>query len=91
MIKSFKSRKLKRLYDGDRTVFSFEWIEKMENILFYLDNAQTPQELNLPGYHLHALKGNLKGFWSVSVSGNWRIIFKFEDGHAYVVNFIDYH
>jgi proteic killer suppression protein len=45
----------------------------------------------LPGFQLHSLKGNFKGFWAVSVSGNWRIIFRFENGNAYDVDLIDYH
>ena len=47
--------------------------------------------MDLPGFKLHPLKGNLKGFWAVSVSGNWRIIFRFEGGHAYDVDLGDYH
>ncbi|MGH8602978.1 MAG: type II toxin-antitoxin system RelE/ParE family toxin [Gammaproteobacteria bacterium] len=47
--------------------------------------------MGLPGFRLHPLKGDLKGLWSVSVSGNWRIIFRFEEGHAYDVDLVDYH
>ncbi len=47
--------------------------------------------MNLPGFRLHPLKGNLAGYWAVSVSGNWRVIFRFEDGDAVDVNLIDYH
>jgi len=70
VIQNFKTRKLKRLYEGDRTVVAHNRIEKIENILFSFDNAEVPKDLNLPGYHLHPLKGNLKGFWNVAVSGN---------------------
>ena len=56
-----------------------------------LDDARKPSDLNLPGYRLHPLKGELKGFWSISVSGNWRITFRFADGDAYDVNLVDYH
>ncbi len=56
-----------------------------------LDDARKPSDLNLPGYRLHPLKGDLKGFWSISVSGNWRIIFRFADGDAHDVNLVDYH
>jgi toxin HigB-1 len=59
--------------------------------LTVLDSAATPQALNLPGYRLHALKGELRGFWSVTVRANWRIIFRFEDGNALDVELIDYH
>ncbi len=56
-----------------------------------LDDARKPSDLDLPGYRLHPLKGALKGFWSISVSGNRRIIFRFDDGDAYDVDLVDYH
>ena len=56
-----------------------------------LDGARNPSDLDLPGYRLHPLKGALKGFWSISISGNWRLIFRFEDGDAYDVDLVDYH
>ena len=56
-----------------------------------LDEAHKPSDLDLPGYRLHPLKGDLKGFWSISVSGNWRMVFRFDDGEAYDVDLIDYH
>ena len=56
-----------------------------------LDDAETPSDLDLPGYRLHPLKGDLKGYWSISISGNWRLIFRFEDGDAYDVDLVDYH
>lgn len=56
-----------------------------------LDNAVEVQDMDAPGYVLHPLKGSLKGYWSVKVSGNWRMTFRFENGNAYVVNYQDYH
>ena len=56
-----------------------------------LDDAATPQDLNLLGYRLHPLKGGLKGFWSVTVRANWRIIFRFEETDVFDVELIDYH
>ncbi len=56
-----------------------------------LDNARQPSDLNLPGYRLHPLTGNLRGHWSISVSGNWRIIWHFADGNAFDVDLVDYH
>ncbi len=56
-----------------------------------LDDAATPQELNLPSYRLHALKGDLKGFGSVTVRANWRVIFRFDGTDAFDVELIDYH
>ncbi len=60
-------------------------------IIARLDVVDAPSELDLPGYGLHPLKGKLKGFWAIRVSGNWRIIFRFKDGDAFDVNLIDYH
>lgn len=65
--------------------------EKVENTLARLDVATESQALNLPGYRLHQLTGDLKGFWSVTVRANWRIIFRFEDGDACDVELVDYH
>ncbi len=66
-------------------------LEKVEHILARLDTAITPEELNLPGYRLHQLKGDMKGFWTVTVRANWRIIFRFEDGKFCDIELIDYH
>ena len=60
-------------------------------MLAHLDRAHAPGDLDLPGYRLHALKGDLKDYWSVTISGNWRIIFRFEDGDALDVGLVDYH
>ena len=92
MIQSFKHKGLKRLYEkGDVSLIRADLLKTVEEILTLLDNASVPQALNLPGYRLHALKGSLKGFWSMTVRANWRIIFRFEDGDAYDVELIDYH
>jgi len=56
-----------------------------------LDTAETIEDMNIPGFKLHPLKGNRKGLWSISVSGNSRITFEFKDGNAYIVNYEDYH
>jgi len=92
MVRSFKHRGLKRLYEhGDRSRLKSDNTDRIEDILARLDVALKPNDLDLPGYALHKLKGELKGFWSVRVSGNWRIIFRFQDGDVYDVNFLDYH
>ena len=92
MIRTFKHRGLKRLYEkGDQSKVPSNQLELIEDILAFLDIAEKPQDLDKPGYNLHSLKGNFKGFWSVKVSGNWRIIFRFKDGDALDVNLIDYH
>lgn len=92
MIGSFKDRRLKRLYEaGDRGKLVPEHVEKVENILARLEAAVAVGDMNLPGFRLHPLKGDLKGFWSVTVRANWRIIFRFEDGAAFDVELTDYH
>jgi proteic killer suppression protein len=73
---------------------SFNQINKTNQttvFLCWLNEACTVQDMALPGYGLHPLKGKLAGFWSVSVLGNWRIVFQFEDGMAHDVDLIDYH
>ncbi len=92
MIRRFRHKGLRLLYDkGDRRRVRADQAEKIERILARLDEASEPSNMNLPGYRLHPLRGDLNGFWAVTVSGNWRIIFRFEDGHASDVDLIDYH
>jgi proteic killer suppression protein len=92
MIRSFKHRGLKRLYErDDRSGIRPDLRDTVEDVLARLDEAETPQAMNLPGYRLHALRGSLKEFWSVTVRANWRIIFRFEAGDAFDVELIDYH
>lgn len=66
-------------------------LRNVEGILSLIDIASSVQALNLPGYRLHALKGELKGHWSMTVRANWRIIFRFEEGDAFDVELTDYH
>ena len=92
MIRSFKHRGLKRLYErGDRSGVRPDLLDTVEDILARLDEADAPQALNLPGYRLHPLKGDWSGFWSVTVRANWRIIFRFQGADAFDVELIDYH
>jgi len=92
MIRSFKHRGLKRLHErDDRSGIRTDLVDIVEEILTVLDAAKSPRDLNLPGYRLHPLKGGLKGFWSVTVRANWRIVFYFEGIDAFDVELIDYH
>jgi proteic killer suppression protein len=92
MIGSFAHRGLKRLYErGDRSGIRPDMIAKIERILQRLDEITDPEQMALPGYRLHLLSGDLKGFWSVTVNGNWRVIFRFKDGQPQKVDLIDYH
>jgi proteic killer suppression protein len=92
MIRSFKHGGLKRLYErGDRSGIRPDLLDIVEDILARLDKADILQAMNLPGYRLHSLKGDLKGLWAVTVRANWRIIFRFEGNDAFDVELIDYH
>ena len=92
MIRSFKHRGLKRLYEnGDRRGIRPDLVDTIERILTVLETATTPQALNIPRYRLHPLKGDLKGLWSVTVRANWRIVFRFEASDAFDIEPIGYH
>jgi len=92
MIRRFRHRGLKRLYDrGDRSGVSTGHVARLERILTLLDVAQRPADIDLPGYRLHPLKGGRKGEWSVSVSGNWRVTFRFDEGDVTDLDYEDYH
>lgn len=92
MIRKFRHKGLKQLYDkGDRRKVPASLADKIERILARLDQAGGPGDMDLPGYRLHPLKGDLAGFWAVTVSGNWRVIFRYENGAAADVDLIDYH
>ncbi|NOY61045.1 MAG: peptidase [Calditrichaeota bacterium] len=92
MIKSFKSKALEKLYLNDnRKRINPDHVSKLLRILDRLDASVNPQDMNLPGYKLHELKGNQKGVWSVWISGNWRVTFKFESNDAIEIDYTDYH
>jgi proteic killer suppression protein len=92
MIRSFRHRGVKRLFErGDRSKVSPEHVEKVENILALLNQASEPEDMNLPGFRLHPLRGDRKGFWAVTVRANWRVVFRFEGGNACDVDLTDYH
>ncbi len=92
MIKSFKHKGLKKLYEtGSKQGVRPEHASRLRLILARLDASSDPEDMNLPGLGLHPLKGSLETFWSVSVSGNWRVIFRFENGNATDVDYLDYH
>lgn len=92
MIVSFRHKGLKRLYEEDtsRGVIA-EHADKLRNILARLDAAASIEDMDLPGFRLHGLHGALEGFWAVTVRANWRVIFRFEEGLASEVDYVDYH
>jgi proteic killer suppression protein len=92
MIKSFRHKGLERFFTKyDRSRIDAKQAERIRRILDRLDAAATPEDLNLPGYKFHGLGGRRKNEYSVWVSGNWRIVFRFVGGDAADVNLEDYH
>jgi toxin HigB-1 len=92
MILNFRHRGLKRFYEkGERSRINSQAADTVEEILTLLDIAEQPGDMDLPGYRLHPLKGDLKGVWAVDVTRNWRITFRFEGKDVCDVNFEDYH
>ena len=92
MIRSIRDKGLRRLYDADdRRGVASEHVAKLRDILARLDAARTPSDMDLPGFQLHALKGDRKGYWAVTVRANWRVIFRFVGTDACEVDYVDYH
>lgn len=92
MIESFKDRRLKRFFErGENKHVRADLVDRIRTILGRLNVAMNVEDMDLHSYRLHTLKGDLKGFYSVTVRANWRIIFRFESGNAYDVELIDYH
>jgi proteic killer suppression protein len=92
VIRSFRHKGLQALYEGKPSAkIQQQHLPKLVRILSALDEASGPGEMNLPGFRLHPLKGKRKGFYAVSVSGNWRVVFRFEGKHAEEVDYVDYH
>ncbi|MCY4576756.1 MAG: type II toxin-antitoxin system RelE/ParE family toxin [Chloroflexi bacterium] len=92
MIRSFRHRGLRRLYErDDSSGIGANILNRVTMALADLDNANRPSDIDLPGYRLHRLRGDRTGLWSMTISGNWRITFRFEDGDAYDVDLVDYH
>jgi proteic killer suppression protein len=92
VIKGFRHRKLKLLYrDDDASGLNANHVARLKRILARLDVATAPADVDLPGWRLHPLKGSLVGFWSITVQANWRVVFRFEDGDATDVDYLDYH
>ena len=92
MIRTFRHKGLRRLFlDDDRRGVRADHADKLGRILARLHAARTVSDMDLPGYRLHPLKGQLNGFYAVTVQANWRVIFRFADGDAQDVDFVDYH
>ena len=92
MLPGFRHRGVERLFvAGDRRRVSPSQVARIERILARLDVATAPGDMNLPGFGLHPLKGDLAGHWAVRVPGNWRIVFRFDGGNVTDVDLVDFH
>jgi len=92
MIKSFKHKGLERLFTkGSASGVQADYAARITLILDAIDMTEQVNELDLPGFRLHRLKGDKRNLWSVRVSANWRITFEFEKGDAYILDLEDYH
>ena len=92
MIQSFRHNGLEKYFrSGSKSGIQPRHSKRLRTQLVALDTAATIEDMDIPGFKLHPLKGTDKGRWSVWVNGNWRITFEFRDGHAFVVDYEDYH
>ena len=92
MIKSFKHKGLKTFFEtGKSKGIQASHSKKLRMQLAALDTASSIEDMDIPGYRLHPLKGDRKALWSISVSGNWRLTFEFADGNVFVLDYEDYH
>jgi proteic killer suppression protein len=92
MIRSFAHRGLERFFrTGSLAKIPPAHAKRLRLILGVLNSAVKPQDAGLPGLGLHRLAGQRAGFWAITVSGNWRVVFRFQDRDAYDVDYIDYH
>jgi toxin HigB-1 len=92
MIKSFQHKGLRLYFEtGSTKGIQVKHAQKLRMQLVALDTAIEIDDLDIPGYKLHSLKGDRKGTWSISVSGNWRLTFVFAEGNVFLLNYEDYH
>ena len=92
MIQSFRHKGLRKFFEsGSAAGIQPHHAKRLRMILVALDTALNIDDMNIPGFRLHPLKGSERGRWSVWVNGNWRLTFEFKDGHAYILDYEDYH
>jgi proteic killer suppression protein len=92
VIGSFRHKGLRVLFEtGSARGVKPAHAQKLNDILDLLNAAAKPSDMEFPGSFLHPLKGKFTGLWAVRVSGNWRVIFHFENGNAFDVDYVDYH
>ncbi len=92
MIRSIRHKGLRRLYeDDDHRGVPAQNAQRLRDILARLDASATTADMDLPGFRLHPLKGEWRGYWAVTVRANWRVVFRFQEGDALDVDLVDYH
>lgn len=92
MIRTFAHKGLERFFtSGSMVGIQAMHARRLRQILFLLNDAVRIEDMDAPGLRLHPLKGDRKGFWAVTVQANWRVIFQFDDGDVYIVDYVDYH
>ena len=92
MIKSIRHKGLRRFFEtGKKSGIQAKHADRLRLQLAALDTAQTIEDMGMPGYNLHPLKGRMKGRWFIWVSEKWRLTFEFRDGNVHVLNYEDYH
>ncbi len=92
MIKTFKHKGLKKFFEtGSKAGIQAKHDRKLRMQLAAIDTATIIDDIDVPGFKLHPLKGDRDGIWSITVNGNWRVTFEFVDGNAYILNYEDYH
>ena len=92
MIKSFRHKGLRKFFDtGSTSGIQATHAKRLRMQLAALATAQAVEDMDIPGFRLHPLKGKLRGRWSITVNGNWRLTSEFQDGNAYVLDYEDYH
>ena len=92
MILSFRHKGLRRFFEtGVKSGIQARHADRLRLQLSALDTAQNIDDMNIPSYRLHPLKGRMTGRWSISVSGNWRLTFEFRDSNVHVLDYEDYH
>jgi proteic killer suppression protein len=90
MIKSFKHKGLGKFFETGSSA-GIQHKQKLRIRLIALDTATCIEDMDTPGWRLHSLTGDHQGLWAIDVNKNWRIVFEFKDGNAYIVNYEDYH
>jgi proteic killer suppression protein len=92
MVKSFAHKGLERFFlTGSKAGIRAMHAPRLQLLLALLDQAKQVSDVDAPGLRLHALQGDLQGFWSITVQANWRIIFRYESGDVYLTDYLDYH